>query len=217
MYFNQYNRIVYEFPDGIKRVMTDMSIRPKMRDEITTNSENFEFYSVRDGDTPENLAYDNYADATKHWAILLANNIMSIYNDWPRDQQQQEEFLFQKYKVQTDSDGVSQTLTRVQVTEFIQFVGTTGNSFKSTVTGTSVVTKPRHFVDANKNEYSYDAIVNNASGKDANGIGITYPTVSPVSIQTYEEELNEAKRNIIIPTSKVVDKLIDEIQEYING
>ena len=217
MYFNQYNRIVYEFPDGIKRVMTDMSIRPKMRNEITTNSANFEFYSVKDGDTPENLAYDNYADATKHWAIMLANNIMSIYNDWPRDQQQQEEFLFQKYKVQTDSDGVSQTLTRVQVTEFIQFVGTTGNSFKSTVTGTSVVTKPRHFVDANKNEYSYDAIVNNGSGKDANGIGITYPTVSPVSIQTYEEELNEAKRNIIIPTSKVVDKLIDEIQEYING
>ena len=217
MYFNQYNRIVYEFPDGIKRVMTDMSIRPKMRDEITTNSGNFEFYSVKDGDTPENLAYDNYADATKHWAIMLANNIMSIYNDWPRDQQQQEEFLFQKYKVQTDSDGVSQTLTRVQVTEFIQFVGTTGNSFKSTVTGTSVVTKPRHFVDANKNEYSYDAIVNNTTGKDANGIGITYPTVSPVSIQTHEEELNEAKRNIIIPTSKIVDKLIDEIQEYING
>ena len=217
MYFKQYNRIVYEFSDGVKRVMTDMSIRPKMRDEITTNSDNFKFYSIKDGDTPENLAYDYYSDTGKHWAIMLANNIMSIYNDWPRDQQQQDEFLFQKYKVQTDSDGVSQTLTKVQVMEFIQFVGTTGNNFKSSVTGTSVVTKPRHFIDANKKEYSYDSIVNNTTGKDANGIGITYPTVAPVSIQTHEEELNETKRNIIIPTSKVVDKLIDEIQEYING
>tara|TARA_B100002019_G_C21271013_1_gene602292 strand:- start:1554 stop:2207 length:654 start_codon:yes stop_codon:yes gene_type:complete len=217
MYFDQYQRILYEFPDGVKRVMTDMSLRPKFRDEITTNAINFEFYSVKDGDTPENLAYDYYNDEQKHWAILLANNIMSIYNDWPRDQQQQEEFLFQKYKVQPDSDGVLQTLTRVQVQEFTQFVGITGNNFTGHVTGTSVVTKPRHFVDADKNEYSYDAIVNNTTGQDANGIGVVYPTVSPVSISTYEEELNEAKRNIIIPSNNIIEKLIDEIQEYING
>ncbi len=62
-----------------------------------------------------------------------------------------------------------------------------------------------------------DAIVNNTTGQDANGIGVVYPTVSPVSISTYEEELNEAKRNIIIPSNNVVEKLIDEMQEYING
>jgi len=216
-YFKNFQRIVYEFPDDVKRVITDLSIRPKFRDNILENVNNFEFYNVRDGDTPEIIAYEQYGDVELHWAILIANNVMSIYNDWVKDQNQFQEFLFQKYKTQSDSDGVAVTLSKVGVTEYIQFVGTSSNDFSSYVTGTSVKTRPHHFEDTNKVVYSYDSIVNNDSLKDAFGNGISYPTVSPVSIETVEDRLNEEKRQIIIPSRAVIDKLRKEIKEYING
>ena len=216
-YFKNFQRVVYQFPDDIKRVITDLSIRPKFRDDILENNNNFEFYNVNDGDTPEIIAYEQYGDENMHWAILIANNVMSIYNDWVKDQSQFQEFLFQKYKTQTDSDGATVTLSRIGVTEFVQFVGTTGNDFSSYVTGTTVKTKPSHFEDTNKVYYSYDSIVNNGSGKDAFGNGISYPTVSPVSIETVEDRLNEEKRSIIIPTEQVIEKMRKEIKEYVNG
>lgn len=216
-YFKNFQRVVYQFPDDIKRVITDLSIRPKFRDDILENNNNFEFYNVNDGDTPEIIAYEQYGDENMHWAILIANNVMSIYNDWVKDQSQFQEFLFQKYKTQTDSDGATVTLSRIGVTEFVQFVGTTGNDFSSYVTGTTVKTKPSHFEDTNKVYYSYDSIVNNGSGKDAFGNGISYPTVSPVSIETVEDRLNEEKRSIIIPTAEVIEKMRKEIKEYVNG
>lgn len=216
-YFKNFQRLVYQFPDDIKRVITDLSIRPKFRDDILENANNFELYNVNDGDTPEIIAYEQYGDENMHWAILIANNVMSIYNDWVKDQAQFQEFLFQKYKTQTDSDGATVTLSRIGVTEFVQFVGTTGNDFSSYVTGTTVKTKPSHFEDTNKVYYSYDSIVNNGSGKDAFGNGISYPTVSPVSIETVEDRLNEEKRSIIIPTEQVIEKMRKEIKEYVNG
>ena len=216
-YFKNFQRLVYQFPDDIKRVITDLSIRPKFRDDILENANNFELYNVNDGDTPEIIAYEQYGDENMHWAILIANNVMSIYNDWVKDQSQFQEFLFQKYKTQTDSDGATVTLSRIGVTEFVQFVGTTGNDFSSYVTGTTVKTKPSHFEDTNKVYYSYDSIVNNGSGKDAFGNGISYPTVSPVSIETVEDRLNEEKRSIIIPTAQVIEKMRKEIKEYVNG
>ncbi len=216
-YFRNFQRIQYQFPDDVKRVMTDLSIRPKFRDEILENVNQFDFVNVMDGDTPDTLAERAYGDPQLHWAILLANNIMSIYNDWPKDQAQFQEFLFQKYKTQSDSDGATVTLTRTGVTEFVQFVGTSLNDFSSYVTGTTVRTRPHHFEDTNKVYYSYDSIVNNSTGKDSFGNGIIYPTVSPVSIETVEDRLNESKRQIIIPSQQVIDKLRKEIKEYING
>ncbi len=216
-YFQNFQRLVYQFPDDIKRVITDLSIRPKFRDNVLENANNFEFYNCNDGDTPEIIAYEQYGDSNMHWAILIANNVMSIYNDWVKDQAQFKEFLFQKYKTQTDSDGATVTLTRTGVTEFTQFVGTSSNDFSIYVTGTTVRTRPSHFEDTNKVYYSYDSIVNNGSGKDAFGNGISYPTVSPVSIETVEDRLNEEKRTIIIPTEEVVEKMRKEIKEYVNG
>ena len=92
-YFQNFQRLVYQFPDDIKRVITDLSIRPKFRDNVLENANNFEFYNCNDGDTPEIIAYEQYGDSNMHWAILIANNVMSIYNDWVKDQAQFKEFL----------------------------------------------------------------------------------------------------------------------------
>ena len=37
-YFQNFQRLVYQFPDDIKRVITDLSIRPKFRDNVLENA-----------------------------------------------------------------------------------------------------------------------------------------------------------------------------------
>ena len=46
-----------------------------------------DYYDVQDGDTPSILAYQVYGDANKHWVILLFNNIINPYYDWPLGRQ----------------------------------------------------------------------------------------------------------------------------------
>lgn len=216
-YFENIRSVIYQFPDNVQRVVNDLSIKPRFRDIVLENTVNFEVYTVNDGDTPETIAFNEYNDVNMHWAIMIANDITSIYTDWPKSQGQFSEYMFQKYKSQTDSDGTAVTLTRDQVTQFIQFKGTSGNDYTGFVDGTSVVLRPKHFIDTDKNIYTYDSIVNNSDAKDAFGRTVTYPTVTPVSIEDDEIAENEAKREIIIPKRRIIDLALKELEESLNG
>lgn len=215
-YFTNFDRILYQFPDNVQRIVTDLSIRPKIRNEILTNTFNYEFYSIPEGETPDATSQKYYGDSTLHWAIMLANDILNIYTDWPKDFTQFEDFIFQKYKNVVDSDGSSVTLTKDQTITYTQFAGSPTNDFTSLLDGTTVRMKPHHFIDANKIEYAYDSIVNNTNSIDAHGNTQTFPTVTPVSIYTYESDLNEEKRNIIIPKKSIIDKIVSEIGDILN-
>lgn len=40
-------------------------------------------YQIKDGETPQSLAYDFYGDATLDWIILNSNNMVNPFYDWP--------------------------------------------------------------------------------------------------------------------------------------
>lgn len=208
-YFEYLPKVEFRFPDGVLRTINDLSTRAKIRDSILNNSASFQKHFVRDGETPESLANLYYGSADLHWIIMMTNNITSVYNDWPRDQRSFNEYLFQKYKNQTDSDGTAVTLTRTEVVEFTEFVGSASNDYKGSVAG--LVIKPDHFVDSKKNKYSYDFIVN-ANAKDAFGRTLVKPTVTPVSIRNVEETANEAKRDILILEPSLALRTVTELK-----
>ena len=54
-------------------------------------------YSVKDGETPEGLAYKVYGNSNYHWIILLLNDIQNIYYDWPLSSVAFNEFVNDKY------------------------------------------------------------------------------------------------------------------------
>lgn len=215
-YFRNLRRIVYQFPDNVNRIINDFSMRPKFRDIVLENSTNYEFYEINDGDTLETVSYQQYGDVSFHWAIAIANDISSIYTDWPKSQKSFDEYLFQKYKFQTDSDGDTVTFTRDQVVEFIQFKGTSGNNYSGYVTGTTVAKKPSHFIDTDKNIYEWSTI-RYGTDRDAFGRAIVLPSVSPVSIEEVESAANEEKREIIIPKKRIVTLALKELEEFENG
>lgn len=48
-------------------------------------------------ESPESLAYDLYRDANLYWVILVTNNIIDPFTDWPVPEDAFEEFVNKKY------------------------------------------------------------------------------------------------------------------------
>ena len=71
--------------------------RAKIRDDIFENLSYFEKYNIIGEERPDDVAYKFYNDPTLDWVILLANNIQNVYDEWPKSQTSQEEYLLEKY------------------------------------------------------------------------------------------------------------------------
>ena len=97
-YFDKFPKIYYDANgDGKYKVMTDILSRVKLTANIKENLLEFDYYNVKDGETPEMIAHKYYGDINLHWTILVANNIVDYYEDWPMSVQRFEEFVKEKY------------------------------------------------------------------------------------------------------------------------
>jgi hypothetical protein len=54
-------------------------------------------YTVKDGERPDYIAYKFYGDSNLDWVILLSNEIYNIYEEWPRNNVDLEQYLIEKY------------------------------------------------------------------------------------------------------------------------
>jgi Base plate wedge protein 53 len=55
-------------------------------------------YSIKDGERPDTIAYDYYGSSEYAWLVLIYNDIIDPYMQWPLDQQQFHSYLFEKYQ-----------------------------------------------------------------------------------------------------------------------
>ena len=54
-------------------------------------------YTVKDGERPDYIAHKFYGDSNLDWVILLSNEIYNIYDEWPKNSIDFEEYLIEKY------------------------------------------------------------------------------------------------------------------------
>jgi hypothetical protein len=71
--------------------------RGKLREDIFGNLSFFEKYQIIGDERPDNVAYKFYDDETLDWVILLSNNILNIYSEWPMTQRTFEKVMLEKY------------------------------------------------------------------------------------------------------------------------
>ena len=64
----------------VKNIFRKTKVRPDLEKFITS----FEAYSIKDGETPSNLASALYGDMFLDWVILLVNDITDFYEQWPK-------------------------------------------------------------------------------------------------------------------------------------
>lgn len=55
-------------------------------------------YIIKDGETPERLAYHFYGSAYYHWVILLVNDIVNVREEWPMDSDEFNTYLSDNYE-----------------------------------------------------------------------------------------------------------------------
>lgn len=63
----------------------------------------FQTYRLTAGQTPESLASELYKEPNYHWTILIINDIVNPYLDWPMNDEELEEYCTIKY---TDIEGI---------------------------------------------------------------------------------------------------------------
>lgn len=72
--------------------------RIKIRDDLSGALLGFQQYSVQGNERPDNVAEKAYGDPKLDWVILLANNIINIYNEWPMSEAELMDYVERKYK-----------------------------------------------------------------------------------------------------------------------
>ena len=98
-YFDMFPKVFYDNKgNGNYSIMTNLLRRVKLVDEAKSNIIDFDYYDVKDGETPEMIAHKYYGDVNLHWTILTVNNVVDYYEDWPMSVQRFEEFVKEKYE-----------------------------------------------------------------------------------------------------------------------
>ena len=97
-YFNYFPLMAYDIKgDKNYKLVTELIKRVKVRNAIKDGLVIFDKYDVKYGENPEDVAFKYYDDAELHWVVLLVNNIVDRYYEWPLTDPQFQAFLTDKY------------------------------------------------------------------------------------------------------------------------
>jgi len=98
MYFDNFPTIPYDSEgNGKFKDVKNLLRRVGVRAKIKTNTMLFDTYDVKNGESPESIAFKLYNDSELHWVIMMINNITDRYHDWPMSESQFLQFINDKY------------------------------------------------------------------------------------------------------------------------
>tara|TARA_R100001369_G_scaffold72381_1_gene100420 strand:+ start:257 stop:784 length:528 start_codon:yes stop_codon:yes gene_type:complete len=98
MYFAQFPTIPYDSTGtGKFKDVKNLLRRVGLRQKVKVNTMFFDTYDVKNGETPESIAFKLYDNAELHWVVMLVNNITDRFHDWPMTEAQFLNFINDKY------------------------------------------------------------------------------------------------------------------------
>ncbi len=97
-FFKHFPTIDYD-PSGAGNFKTikDILIRVKMKDAVRNSHAVFSKYDVKEGQRPEDVAFEQYGNPNHHWIVLMMNEMTDPYYDWPMGLRDLERFVAEKY------------------------------------------------------------------------------------------------------------------------
>lgn len=97
-YFSNFPSIQYKLPGMPNSLLaTDVTKRFILRDFYRRTLIDFYQYDVIEGQRPDNVAYEFYGDSNLDWLILLPNEILDPYYEWPRSQNELNAYIRNRY------------------------------------------------------------------------------------------------------------------------
>jgi len=164
--------------------------RPLIREDIFSDFMSFTKYKIEGDERPDELAYKFYNDEDLDWVILAANNIIHVRDEWPMTQGDFHNYLMEKY-------GSEEELSQVKHYETIEVKDSKGKIF---------VPKGK-IVDVDFKVTFLDTGTN---------ILVTVNPVSAITRRTYEEKIQDDKRNINILETKYLTMLLADMESVLD-
>lgn len=102
-YFKEFPNLEYvnRFPNAKSNdevtIAKNIFKRTKIREDLASVFSVFEYYTIGDNERPEQIAEKIYGNPEYDWIIIIANNIIDVYEQWPLSQAQLNEYLLKKY------------------------------------------------------------------------------------------------------------------------
>ena len=98
MYFESFPVVQFaSVKGGEPKIVTNLLRRVAMRSQIKDNTLIFDTYDVQEGETPEMIAHKLYGDPELHWIVLMSNDIVNRFHDWPMNTNQFLAYVRDKY------------------------------------------------------------------------------------------------------------------------
>lgn len=243
MYFSNFPKIVYDFDlsSGTDyQIVTDITRNVRFRKQILENISLYDYYDMKEGETPEIVSEKIYGTPYYHWVIMLANQRYDYINDFPVSQLELDALVAQRYgttKVDHvhhyEYNGFKREGVNVLV---LRESDITGGGIGSITVGKILVSQTNGYVGrvddilVESDNATVTVSVSLRSGKFMPSETLTVQNEDVfVEVQTctvpenytttsnyqYEFDLNEAKRRIKIIDPTLVEQLIKEFKDTI--
>jgi len=165
-------------------VVNNLLSRNYFLPQLIQNFSLFYEYEIKEGDTPENIAFRYYDDVYRYWIVLYSNNILDFQSQWPLSSNEFESYLNDKYKDVGGTNVIAYTLSTIHHYEKLIYTSDNTSSKEKLI---------KIQIDAE----SYNTLQESDSSKTKSGVTYTMRIKkNAVSIYEYELELNENKRKI---------------------
>ena len=163
-------------------IVKNLFKRAVMRDDVYGSLVNFEKYSVKDDERPDQVAYDFYNDSNLDWVILTTNNIVHVRDEWPMGSQDFLTYLNAKYTAAelTNIHHYETKVIRDAANNLIQPAGI--------------------YVDSDHSITYVDR-----------GVTTTKSEITSVTFLEHETNVNDKKRNINILRRELLDTFFRDI------
>lgn len=196
-YFSKYPKILYN-----NKIITDLISRCALREQLVSKVELYYPYYIVDGDTPEIIASKVYKDPEKHWIILLINNILNPFFDFPLSTTELDSYLDIKYSAQAANTYGSGSEYAKATIKGYQSVITTTDLVSGTITTNITEIDYKSYIGTND-----DYHLNYPDYTKQNGSILYNQSKQSYTFYEYEYNLNESNRNIKLLRTELVPQI----------
>ena len=159
--------------------------RIKIREDLEDIVLGFQQYTVKNNQRPDQVALEVYGNMQYDWVILLCNNIINIYEEWPMSEDELERYIDSTYE--EDADSVHHWVTQ-RITD---------------ARGRILVKEDRTVPE----DWTYTRPDGTVIDKEE--------TVRPVSVYDHESQKNDFKRNIYLLKKDFITGFIEEFSSLV--
>ena len=214
-FFNYYPQTAYvsntDSP-GVE-VVTNIISRFGFEKELKENANAFYKYTIKDSDTPEIIARKFYGHSERHWIVLLFNDIIDPQFDWPLKYETFTSYVNEKYSSSEYADTANTSVSGLSWAQNVSNV----QSYYKVITRTSADgTQIQEKLEVDANTYAnVGTSTVSYTLSDSSSITETISTETK-TYYTYENELNEEKREIRLLKKEFVSSVEKEFKRVIS-